>query len=146
MALSWSGGRVGLLSFLGLHRGVHDSLQVLVQRRTVLRRRLSSTSPGLNQAVQQVRNKHRMDDLLLAVDRGDVSVVGLRVRQVLDRLYAVFRRVGVSLRRHQIVEDAGRAHDPGLIRVSQWNLDDLDAEQCRVGILRRRYAPRQLRR
>ena len=47
----------------------------------------------------------------------------------------VFRRVAVTGRRDQVLEDARRADDAGLGRVGQRHLDDLDAEQRAVGIL-----------
>ena len=47
----------------------------------------------------------------------------------------VLRRLAVLGRRHQVVEDPGRAHDGRLLRMGQRHLDDLDPEQRRVGVL-----------
>ncbi len=54
----------------------------------------------------------------------------------------VLRRLAVRRRGHQVVEDPRRAHDRGLLGMRQRHLDDLDAEQRRVGILRRRRRAR----
>ena len=68
----------------------------------------------------------------------------LGLRQRLGRGDAVFRRVAVGRRRHQVVEDTGRAYDPRLSRLGQRNLDDFDAEQRGIGILRGADAAREL--
>ena len=82
----------------------------------------------------------------MARDRCDERALRLRVGQVLRVSNAVRRGLAVAPGRRQVVEDPGRADDGRLLGMGQRHLDDLDAEQRRIGVLvgHPARAPRQL--
>jgi hypothetical protein len=97
-------------------------------------------------AVEQRLHAPRREDGLLAAERHHEVAARARRRGQARHLLALLGGGAVARRGAEPGEDARRADDRRLRRVGHRDLDDLDAEERRVGVLvgRGAHAPREL--
>ncbi len=105
------------------------------QRRAVRGRGRAGAAARLHDAVEQRIDRARREDARHAlVDPDERALRARRIRGLLRRGH-VGRGLAVPGRRHEVVEDARRAHDRGLLGMRERHLDHFDAEERRVRIL-----------